>query len=355
MEAPKALIHIQKAEGLKSMNHFSGDHPYCVCQVKRADGQTQGAQIATKPLMDGDTLNPIWDEAFQIEPWEPGDALEFSIYDKGLLGAKTEGKAFLSAEEIYPGGFNGALSISGLADAGLFVEVQIGIPEAVDYGAPAATYEAQELYVPLNVYSGLPTEAHAETIEGEEPPEDANEIAPSATYSEIKHKAYNMPQVSPTGFKVAVSILQAQGLKHMNHFTGDNVYAVCEVRRSRPHGESLKMTTKSVTENAENPFWGETQEIEPFFNGDSLEFTVYDKGLVGAKTEGKAVLPAEMVYPNGYSGWIQLSGSEQSLLHVIVRPLAAEVALKEEDTAGSSNRSKSKKKLKTSKKGKQCC
>merc|ERR1712156_1337695 len=99
---------------------------------------------------------------------------------------------------------------------------------------------------------------------------------------------------------------------------------------------SFKITTKSVTENAENPFWGETQEIEPFYEGDSLEFSVYDKGLVGAKTKGKALLPAEMVYPNGYSGWIQLSGSEQSLIHVIVRPIMPiEVAVKEEDAAES--------------------
>jgi len=223
----------------------------------------------------------------------------------------------------------------------------------VEHGAPAM-YEAQQVYLPLNVYSGVPTDAHAEMIKGERPLEDADEIAPSATYSEIKHKVYNMPQVSQPGFKLAVSILQAHGLKHMSHFTGDDVYAVCEVKHLRPHGESLKITTNSVTDTAKNPFWGETQEIEPVHEGDSLEFAVYDKGLVGAQTEGKGVLPAEMVYPNGYRGWIQLSGSEQSMIHVIVRPL--EIALGEEDAAGSSKRSKSRsKKLMTKKKDEKCC
>jgi hypothetical protein len=353
MEAPKLLVHIIKAEGLKRLNHFTGDHPYCVCEVKNSSGQAQGAQMTTKPVMNGDTLNPIWDEAFQVEPWQPGDTLEFSIYDKGLLGAKTQGKAFLSAEDIQPNGFAGVLSISGLAEAGLYVEVQIvgmSMPEAQDGGALEGG-QAQ-VYQELPIYPGAPTEAHVETVEGEQPPEDADGAAPSATYSEIKHTAYNQPEVSQPGFKLAVSILQAHGLKHMNHFTGDEVYAVCEVKRAQLQGESPKITTKPVTEDAENPFWGETEEMGPIYEGDCLEFTVYDKGLISAQTEGKGVLPCEVFYPNGYSGMIQLSGSEHTMIHVIVRPLGIEPG---QDSSTVTKSKKKSKKLKTSKKGKKCC
>eukprot|EP00419_Tripos_fusus_P005316 CAMPEP_0172683032 /NCGR_PEP_ID=MMETSP1074-20121228/18572_1 /TAXON_ID=2916 /ORGANISM="Ceratium fusus, Strain PA161109" /LENGTH=53 /DNA_ID=CAMNT_0013501817 /DNA_START=48 /DNA_END=206 /DNA_ORIENTATION=+ len=51
-----------------------------------------------------------------------------------------------------------------------------------------------------------------------------------------------------------------------------------------------------------NPFWGETHMIDPYCPGDSLEFTLHDKGLLGAKTEGRVLLPSELIYPHGFSG-----------------------------------------------------
>merc|ERR1712008_575657 len=221
-----------------------------------------------------------WNETLELEPWQPGEALEFTVYDKGLLGSKTEGKTLLPSEFFNPHGFHGMLAIIGLPDAKLSVEVQVvvatdGVP-SLEQDPGLATYGA---------------------------PEVGENVA--------------VPQ------RLGISILEAHGLKHMNSFTGDNPYVTCEVKRLDPAAEMIRVETKPVTEgDTSNPFWGETHNVEPWCEGESLEFTVYDKGLVASKTEGKAVFPSDLFFPQGFSGMVAISGLPNALLHVIVRPLA---------------------------------
>jgi len=154
--------------------------------------------------------------------------------------------------------------------------------------------------------------------------------------------------------RLAVSILQAHGLKHMNNFTGDNPYVTCEVKHLDAAAETTRVETNQVSEgDTLNPFWGETHNVEPWCEGESLEFTVYDKGLVASKTEGKAVLPPDLFFPQGFSGMIAISGLPHALLHVIVRPLgpSGETAVDPD----ASSKKKKKKKLKVGKKSKGCC
>merc|ERR1711956_71456 len=94
----------------------------------------------TRPVTQGDTMNPYWDERLELEPWTPGDNLELTVYDKGLLGSKTEGKVMLPSQNFYPNGFNGMLPIGGLQHAFLQVAVQVlGAPATTSYAIPAAT------------------------------------------------------------------------------------------------------------------------------------------------------------------------------------------------------------------------
>jgi len=151
----------------------------------------------------------------------------------------------------------------------------------------------------------------------------------------------------------------------MNHFTGDHPYVVCEVKHHDPSLEVTKVETKPVTEgDALNPFWGETHTLEPWHEGEALEFTVYDKGLIGSKTEGKILLAPELFFPNGFSGMLSISGLPHAVLHVIVRPLGhvvAETSVVENTvvetlvTDGVTESKKKKKKVKVSKKSKGCC
>merc|ERR1719323_1789213 len=158
--------------------------------------------------------------------------------------------------------------------------------------------------------------------------------------------------------KLAISILQAHGLQHMNHFTGDHPYVVCEVKHTDRYAAATKVETKPVTEgDTLNPFWGETLQLGPWHEGEPLEFTVYDKGLLGSKTEGKVVLAPELFFPNGFSGMLSISGLPHSMLHVIIRPLGPFEADNVEETlvTDGATMSKKKKKVKVSKKSKGCC
>jgi len=278
------------------MNHFTGDHPYVTCGVMQADGKVE-TKVDTKPVTEGDTLNPIWDETLELESWQPGETLEFIVYDKGLLGSKTEGKAILPSDFFYPHGFQGMIAIIGLPDAKLTVEVQV-------VGAQ----------------------------DGEACPEQAQ-----------AGESVAVPQ------KLGVSILQAHGLKHMNNFTGDKPYVTCEVKHLDAAAATTRVETNSVSEgDTLNPFWGETHNVEPWCEGESLELTIYDKGLMDSKTEGKVVLPSDLFFPHGFTGMVPISGLPDALLHIIVRPLGPV----DNDAI---SKKKKKKKVKVSKKSKQCC
>merc|ERR1711884_988455 len=176
---------------------------------------------------------------------------------------------------------------------------------------------------------------------------------PSSVYGSQQIMVPTMAQATVPQ-RLAVSILQAHGLQHMNNFTGDHPYVVCEVKNRIPKGgETTKVETKPVTEgDTQNPFWGETHIIEPWHAGEALEFSVYDKGLIGSKTEGKVVLGPELFFPNGFSGMLSISGLPHAMLHVIVRPLGAMEASIEDDGI---TESKKKKKIKIGKKSKGCC
>jgi len=336
--------------------------------------------------------------------------LEFTIYDKGLLGSKTEGKVQLPAHDFFPLGFNGMLSISEIPDAFLQVEVQVfgtaleqSVPTMVTsmagetpmaaYTAPANTYTynappAAPVYPTQTVtYSQAPQVAYqtaspANVVTYAAPTTATVMPAAQSTYTSVSAPiTYGVPQSQPmvvegaqacaaglmvstgpqsTGpQKLAVSILQAHGLQHMNHFTGDHPYCTCEVKHMQQHTSTTKIETKTVTEgDTLNPFWGETHQLEPWHPGESLEFNVYDKGLLGSKTEGKIVLPSDFFFPQGFSGMLQISGLPHALLHVIVRPLGQSGAgsVEAEGATLSTKSTKSKKKkLKLGKKSKGCC
>jgi hypothetical protein len=470
------------------MNNFTGDHPYCVCQVKHAAAHGKTIQVQTKPVTTGDTLNPIWDERFEVEPVHQGDSLEFAVYDKGLVGSKTEGKAVLPSESFFPAGFNGMLPIEGLPGAMLKVVIQmlsgapvagmvageqqpvvlqaatpglvsstsipqstmappaVAMPSATTFAAApvAMTYAAASPPVtsmPMmscaappattTAYSAPMTVAPAAApatmmpytyAQPQQPAAMTNFVSPIQTYSaaapavtyqqqpvttysapttardamqtttmptmqyatqqpvqQVAHASQPLtsgasfvayPVAMPMGpCKLSVTIVRAQGLHHLNHFTGDHPYVVCEVKHHERHfGRSTKVQTQPVKEgDTLNPFWNETLDLEPWHQGEPLEFTVYDKGLMGSKTEGKAILKAESFFPNGFNGLIPVAGLPQAMVHVCVRvmgpsqvdtssPMAAltpTIATVSPTTGVTTVEAKKRKKMK--KKSKGCC
>ena len=76
--------------------------------------------------------------------------------------------------------------------------------------------------------------------------------------------------------------------------------------------------TEAVTGSLD-PEWNETHELS-WCEGEALEFTVYDQGPTGSKTEGAATVPSDGFYPQGFSGELQLYGQASAAkLHVQIR------------------------------------
>merc|ERR1719192_528315 len=140
--AYKLAVSIIQAQGLKHMNHFTGDHPYVVCEVKHAAHRERRTKVETKPQTQGELGHMcLWNETLDLEPWHPGEPLEFTIYDKGLIGSKTEGKATLPGELFsQPSGFSGTLPISGLSHALLYVAVRVLGPSAITVEANSGLF-----------------------------------------------------------------------------------------------------------------------------------------------------------------------------------------------------------------------
>mmetsp|Transcript_45367 Transcript_45367/g.125907 ORF Transcript_45367/g.125907 Transcript_45367/m.125907 type:complete len:616 (+) Transcript_45367:1-1848(+) len=120
----KLEIKIIKATGLAHLN-LSGDAPWCLCEARRPGHKDVAASCKTQTC--NRTLDPVWNMTHEL-CWWVGEPLEFTIYDKGLLGNKTEGRVSVPAEKFYPGGFEGDIPIAGLPHAFLTVCI---MPEGV--------------------------------------------------------------------------------------------------------------------------------------------------------------------------------------------------------------------------------
>jgi len=345
-------VMVDRAEGLQHMNHFTGDHPYVVCEVKHSDTKAGKTAAETNPVIEGDTLNPVWNEVLELQPWQPGEVLEFTVYDKGLMGSKTEGKVMLPSEVFFPQSFRGTVGIIGLQGAKLRVEVQaVGVAEDGSHvSAPTArsvAYRTPMVYLPAPGSGQTPAPAESTpglaTEELKASNEDAQQPDVIVAPTEVKSA-----EAAGGPLRLAVSILQAHGLKHLNDYAGDQPCVTCEVKHFDSSAKETKVVTKTVTEgDTLNPFWGETLHLEPWLEGESLEFTVSDQGLTSSKTEGKVVLTPEVFFPNGFSGTLMVSGLPDALLDVIVRPLGL--------AASANPESKESNKLNIGKKNKRCC
>eukprot|EP00927_Polykrikos_kofoidii_P001859 TRINITY_DN10722_c0_g1_i3.p1 TRINITY_DN10722_c0_g1~~TRINITY_DN10722_c0_g1_i3.p1 ORF type:complete len:782 (-),score=117.47 TRINITY_DN10722_c0_g1_i3:304-2625(-) len=138
---PRELeIFIAHATGLRHLN-LAGDGPWCRCEVERAAGSEQvgDGRNHQPPRCDtralSKTLDPVWNEKHELGPWHVGESLLFTVYDQGLLSSKIEGRVQLCSADFYPNGFEGALPISGLEHAKLFVRVRA--KDTSDEASPA--------------------------------------------------------------------------------------------------------------------------------------------------------------------------------------------------------------------------
>eukprot|EP00928_Gymnodinium_smaydae_P046233 TRINITY_DN307_c0_g1_i1.p1 TRINITY_DN307_c0_g1~~TRINITY_DN307_c0_g1_i1.p1 ORF type:complete len:330 (+),score=85.50 TRINITY_DN307_c0_g1_i1:61-990(+) len=139
-----------------------------------------------------------------------------------------------------------------------------------------------------------------------------------ATHDQFAHGQHQQQHEQLPPQTLEVSILEAHGLAHLN-FTGDNMYTVAEIPRGMLH-HSPKIETQ-VQKGTLDPVWNELHDLEGWVPGEPLVFTVYDEGMVGSKTEGKAQLNSEDFYPQGFEGPLALEGLQDATIIVRVVPV----------------------------------
>lgn len=343
------------------------------------------------------TLDPEWNEEHVLDNWSEGDALQFTVYDQGLLGSKIEGKAVLHSELFFPRGFNGQLSLSE-GEGKLYVRVALTgshvdpHPHAPQTGSTRAQTAAgtDPAASQLDAHRGgcrvdthalpLPTASvrspnaaddhlqrphmqsarppmreshHNGASHGvtDRPATNVHTHGQSANHHDdhfaakhgnqahasvgakyeggpITESAEARTSGSPTRgtqarkavmtppSKLLVSFVHARGLQSKNRFVGDSPYCVCTVMHGTNKGSHCQ--TKALSKTLE-PVWNEDHWLEPWSLGDSLEFIVYDKGLLNHNVEGKATLSSEDFFPHGFDGELKLDDGH-SFLQVRVQP-----------------------------------
>eukprot|EP00927_Polykrikos_kofoidii_P003367 TRINITY_DN11333_c0_g1_i1.p1 TRINITY_DN11333_c0_g1~~TRINITY_DN11333_c0_g1_i1.p1 ORF type:complete len:969 (-),score=145.83 TRINITY_DN11333_c0_g1_i1:194-3058(-) len=146
-KAPQRLrVKIVGAKHLRSLN-FLGDAPWCSCEVKHSSVKGKMTKVETRSIPK--TTDPAWNETFDLEPWYIGDSLEFTVYDKGALVSRLEGKVVVPSDMFYPHGVETKMNIPGCADAILEFSVTPFAPTGKDMSVPIQSQENLAIRSPL--------------------------------------------------------------------------------------------------------------------------------------------------------------------------------------------------------------
>merc|ERR1719454_2356372 len=105
--------------------------PMCCCQIVNREESALETAVKSK------TLDPVWDEEHDIDYFEPGDDIVFSVYDHDTVGDRDLlGIATLKARNYdREGGFEGDLRLTNCGrgkNATLKVVVLVMPPEMPD-------------------------------------------------------------------------------------------------------------------------------------------------------------------------------------------------------------------------------
>lgn len=120
--------------------------------------------------------------------------------------------------------------------------------------------------------------------------------------------------------RLKVSIVRAQGLKHVASFCGDEPYAVCEVKHHDGRPQAIRCQTRPGS--GLDPTWAETFELHPWREGEALELAIYERGMVPGfdRTKARVLIGSELFYPKGFSGDLPLPGVPNATVTVHITP-----------------------------------
>lgn len=293
-------ITFVKARHLKHLN-YSGDAPWCVCEVLHAD---EGAKkTSCKTSTKSNTLEPDWNESCILSPWHVGEALQFTVHDKGMVGSKTSGYFVLPSRRFYPNGFDGQMKLEGGGLANLHVRVQLeASAEGFSGGIETPAEHVKEVEVAAAASEGAPQGV---------PREDE-----AAMRARLSSKASTEGEAR-TSRTLQVTIVKAGHLRHLN-VSGDSPWCACEVLRKGRRSRNATGFKTEALKNTLDPEWNETHSIEGWAVGDALEFTIYNQGLLSSRTEGRVILESDRFFPDGFEGDLTIDGVDGGTLSICI-------------------------------------
>eukprot|EP00445_Apocalathium_hangoei_P023671 CAMPEP_0203904038 /NCGR_PEP_ID=MMETSP0359-20131031/45916_1 /ASSEMBLY_ACC=CAM_ASM_000338 /TAXON_ID=268821 /ORGANISM="Scrippsiella Hangoei, Strain SHTV-5" /LENGTH=450 /DNA_ID=CAMNT_0050828191 /DNA_START=36 /DNA_END=1388 /DNA_ORIENTATION=- len=123
----KLEITVVGAFGLKDLKNFTGDSPFCRCET-RGDNKRAGASFETDI---SSSFEPVWHETHLIDPYVPGDDLEFALFDRKVQRShKYEASVRLPGDLFHPHGFEGELPLNQKGkETNATLHVQIRVEE----------------------------------------------------------------------------------------------------------------------------------------------------------------------------------------------------------------------------------
>lgn len=354
MPAHQVKITVVSANGLRKARWMSGtSDPY-------VQGEISGKPHTrfTTPTLQS-SLDPVWNFEHALKDYSPGDSITFTVYDKGssndgdhLGRGVLHGKLFDPAAGAPGPGFNGLLVLTQ-SNENRGPEPNAMLTVRVDLSAAAASSNLVASRAPMSfsreaddvararggrqeptalaVQSvGLPA---ASSIAAAAPTRmlSSSSLAPlgsagSAALCQTQAPVSMGSMQAPAGLPHAsarsmvpssplhvgaagsvplkVTMLSAQGLSRPGWFASPpEACCVCEVK-GRP-----RTRFQTHVETDADPVWEYPEVLTEFIPGDTLTFSVYDEGegTTGDRLLGRATLPSNRFYPQGFDGTLVLA------------------------------------------------
>mmetsp|Transcript_6063 Transcript_6063/g.17943 ORF Transcript_6063/g.17943 Transcript_6063/m.17943 type:complete len:353 (-) Transcript_6063:292-1350(-) len=111
---PKLVVAIWGARGLRNADWLPGTGTsdcYCALKIAGKDKELHRTRVIN------DSLEPIWKEEFDVVEFQPGDSLEFVVWDSDVARKDLIGRVTLDSSAFEPDGFNGELRLDDTGKA----------------------------------------------------------------------------------------------------------------------------------------------------------------------------------------------------------------------------------------------
>lgn len=119
----KLTLTIVGARGLRNADWLPGtgkSDSYCILKIS-------GKEVYTTNIIS-DSLDPVWEEEFDVPEYKEGTALEFALFDKDVTTSESLGNVTMASEMFSSAGFNGEVKVQNAGrgqDAFLWVQIKL--------------------------------------------------------------------------------------------------------------------------------------------------------------------------------------------------------------------------------------